>query len=261
MAYDRAFAYAQTDPNPTGGSGVLVADREHDPPGVVAARVSEGGPVAFDGSASMDASLAPAPPVAPPILIRTYLASVPDLPKEPVAVELPEPVADGQPRDELEVTLGRGSDDPMAELFASHYGRLAGWCSRLVGDEQLAHEIAAEAFTRLLSKWRGVEDIRGYLYVTASNLVKDHWRRLERERRALGRVEIVVSAPGADAAPPLRDVVERLPNRHRDVVLLHYYADISVRDTARLLKVSEGAVKRRLFEARALLHEALEGHR
>jgi RNA polymerase sigma-70 factor, ECF subfamily len=215
--------------------------------------------VSYDGSASLDASLGPVMShPAPPIVIRTYLSSVPELP------EPSEPSKSRhQPRDpdELEVTLGRGSDDPMAELFSAHYARLAGWCSRLVDDEQLAHEIASEAFTRLLTKWRGVEDIRGYLYVTASNLVKDHWRRLERERRAMSKVETVLSAPGADAAPPLRDVVERLPNRHRDVVLLHYYADISVRDTARLLKVSEGAVKRRLFEARALLHEALEGHR
>ena len=210
--------------------------------------------MAFDGSASLDA----APPVTvrpAPIVIRTYLSSVPDLrPPDEVSAGLDDRVPDQA------ITISRG-DNPMAELFTAHYGKLAGWCTRLVGDDQLAHEIASEAFTRLMTKWRGVEDIRGYLYVTASNLVKDHWRRLERERRALSRVEVVTAAPGADAAPPLRDVVERLPNRHRDVVLLHYYADISVRDTARLLKVSEGAVKRRLFEARALLHEALEGHR
>ena len=220
--------------------------------------------MSFDGSASLDSSLdhevdstTDDAQHAPPIVIRSYLSPVPDLPANRPA---PDRLADRE-ADELQVTIGRGSGDPMADLFATHYARLAGWCSRLVGDEQLAHEIASEAFTRLLSKWRGVDDIRGYLYVTASNLVKDHWRRLERERRAMTKVEVVLSSPGADAAPPLRDVVERLPNRHRDVVLLHYYADISVRDTARLLKVSEGAVKRRLFEARALLHEALEGHR
>jgi RNA polymerase sigma-70 factor (ECF subfamily) len=232
-----------------------VRDPAEETPALGHAR-AEGAPVSLDGSTSLDVPVAS---IAPPIVIRTYLASVPDLPSEPSDRRASDRLDNSEP-DELQVTLGRG-DDPMAELFTSHYARLAGWCSRLVGDEQLAHEIASEAFTRLLSKWRGVEDIRGYLYVTASNLVKDHWRRLERERRALTKVEVVVSSPGADAAPPLRDVVERLPNRHRDVVLLHYYADISVRDTARLLKVSEGAVKRRLFEARALLHEALEGHR
>jgi len=212
--------------------------------------------VAFDGSASLDAAVPLAPLAPEPIVIRTYLSSVPPLPQPDDEIHS---LLDDREPDQA-ITISRG-ESPMAELFAAHYGKLAGWCTRLVGDDQLAHEIASEAFTRLMTKWRGVEDIRGYLYVTASNLVKDHWRRLERERRALTKVEIATFNPGADEAPPLRDVVERLPNRHRDVVLLHYYADISVKDTARALKVSEGAVKRRLFEARALLHEALEGHR
>lgn len=227
--------------------------------------------MSIDGSASLDVSAIDlttvATPVipAPPVQIRTYLSAVPDerTAEAPTLSALedvePDRVIRIDRRDRDNDDLDRA--DPMAELFTAHYARLAGWCSRLVGDEQLAHEIASEAFTRLLSKWRGVDDVRGYLYVTASNIVKDHWRRLERERRAMTKVEVQTSAPGADEAPPLRDVVERLPHRHRDVVLLHYYADISVKDTARALKVSEGAVKRRLFEARALLHEALEGHR
>ena len=227
--------------------------------------------MSIDGSASLDVSALDlttvATPVmpAPPVQIRTYLAAVPD--GRPAESPTLSALEDVEPDRVIRIDR-RDHDhhdpdraDPMAELFTAHYARLAGWCSRLVGDEQLAHEIASEAFTRLLSKWRGVDDVRGYLYVTASNIVKDHWRRLERERRAMTKIEVPTSTPGADEAPPLRDVVERLPHRHRDVVLLHYYADISVKDTARALKVSEGAVKRRLFEARALLHEALEGHR
>ena len=232
--------------------------------------------MSIDGSTSLDVSAlevstldltgVTAPVVqAPPVQIRTYLSAVPDerLAEAPTLSALEDVEPDRVIRIDRRESGHADPDrpDPMAELFTAHYARLAGWCSRLVGDEQLAHEIASEAFTRLLSKWRGVDDVRGYLYVTASNIVKDHWRRLERERRAMTKVEVQTSTPGADEAPPLRDVVERLPNRHRDVVLLHYYADISVKDTARALKVSEGAVKRRLFEARALLHEALEGHR
>lgn len=146
------------------------------------------------------------------------------------------------------------------ELFVAHYARLAGWCARLVGDDAVAHEIAAEAFARLLARWGRVEDPRGYLYVTATNLMKDHWRRQDRERAALGRVAAGAPGPAAADGPAggLRDVVERLPERLRVVVLLHYYADLPVGEVARHLRVAEGTVKRRLFEARALLHEALE---
>jgi RNA polymerase sigma-70 factor (ECF subfamily) len=38
-------------------------------------------------------------------------------------------------------------------LFTACYPRLAGWVRRLVDDDDAAHEIASEAFTRLLARW------------------------------------------------------------------------------------------------------------
>jgi len=42
------------------------------------------------------------------------------------------------------------------ELFNASYPRLAGWVRRLVDDDETAHEIASEAFTRLLARWSGL---------------------------------------------------------------------------------------------------------
>jgi RNA polymerase sigma-70 factor (ECF subfamily) len=73
--------------------------------------------------------------------------------------------------------LSQSKDRAAAELFAALYADLAGWCRRLVDDDGTAHEIASEAFTRLWLRWSNVEEPRGFLYVTAANLVRDHWRR------------------------------------------------------------------------------------
>jgi RNA polymerase sigma-70 factor (ECF subfamily) len=152
------------------------------------------------------------------------------------------------------------SRDQLAEeLFTAHYARLAGWTANLVGDRELAHDIATESFTRLLARWTSVEDPRAYLYVIATNLVRDHWRKTERERRALSffqdEQEKLTVAPAPD--PDVRDLVDRLPEKLRMPVLLHYYADLSVADVARQLRKPEGTIKRALFDARALLLEAL----
>src|SRR5258705_10061518 len=74
------------------------------------------------------------------------------------------------------------------ELFNACYPRLAGWVRRLVDDDETAHEIAAEAFTRLLARWSSLDNPQSYLYMIATNLVRDHWRRAGRERRALRAV-------------------------------------------------------------------------
>jgi len=70
------------------------------------------------------------------------------------------------------------------ELFKGVYPRLAGWVRRLVDDDDTAREIASEAFVRLLARWTMVESPQSYLYMIATNLIRDHWRKTEREDRA-----------------------------------------------------------------------------
>ena len=155
--------------------------------------------------------------------------------------------------------LSTASRDAVArQLWDQHYAQLAGWCAALVGDRDAAHDIASEAFTRLLAKWIGVRDPRGFLYVTATNLARDRWRREQRDRKLCARLEGVTptSAPASD--PWLRDLVERLPDRMRAPVLLHYYADMSIDEVAAALHRPPGTIKRTLSEARSRLHSWLE---
>lgn len=155
----------------------------------------------------------------------------------------------------------RSQERAASELFAALYPRLAGWVRRLVDDDGTAHEIAAEAFTRLWARWTKVEEPNGFLYVTAANLVRDHWRKLERERRALRRVtteEAARQQPAAD--PSVRMLVQSLPERLRGPALLYYYADLPVREVAALLGRKEGTVKADLHAARELLRAKLGEH-
>jgi RNA polymerase sigma-70 factor, ECF subfamily len=159
---------------------------------------------------------------------------------------------------------GTGARRVLAEeLFAANYPKLAGWVRRLVDDDETAHEIASEAFVRLLSRWKNLANLdnpQSYLFMIATNLVRDHWRKTERERRAMRNV-----TAGADREPvsdPAQDVhvrslIQDLPPRLRDPFLLHYYAGFGVREIAALLKRPEGTVKADLYHARARLKEAL----
>ncbi len=155
----------------------------------------------------------------------------------------------------------RSQERAASELFAALYPRLAGWVRRLVDDDGTAHEIAAEAFTRLWARWTKVEEPNGFLYVTAANLVRDHWRKTERERRALRRVRTEEAArrqPETD--PSVRMLVQSLPERLRGPALLYYYADLPVREVAALLGRKEGTVKADLHAARELLRAKLGEH-
>jgi RNA polymerase sigma-70 factor, ECF subfamily len=137
--------------------------------------------------------------------------------------------------------VGTASDvdtDAAEELFRTAYPKLAGWVRRLVEDDDTAHEIAAEAFVRLLARWTRVESPHSYLYMIATNLIRDHWRKAERD------VDV-------------RNLLASLPPRLRDPFLLHYYAGFPIREVAALLHRPEGTIKADLFAARARLKTAL----
>ncbi|MDX3386584.1 RNA polymerase sigma factor [Streptomyces niveiscabiei] len=153
----------------------------------------------------------------------------------------------------------RSRDEAASELFAALYPRLAGWCRRLVDDDETAHEVASEAFTRLWSRWTKVEEPQGFLYVTAANLVRDHWRKTERERRAMrrARTEEALRPAQEQGDPSVMLLVQSLPERLRVPILLHYYADMPIRQVSALTGRKEGTVKADLHAARELLRAHL----
>ncbi|CAL9279721.1 RNA polymerase sigma factor [Streptomyces sp. R02] len=155
--------------------------------------------------------------------------------------------------------MKRSREQAASELFAALYPRLAGWCRRLVDDDETAHEIASEAFTRLWSRWTSVSEPRGFLYVTAANLVRDHWRRLDRERTTVRRVgtEAAVRPHAEPSDPSVRMLVQALPERLRVPILLHYYADLPVREVSAVTGRKEGTIKADLHAARELLRAHL----
>ena len=146
------------------------------------------------------------------------------------------------------------------ELFNASYPRLAGWVRRLVDDDETAHEIASEAFTRLLARWSGLESPHSYLYMIATNLVRDHWRKIGRERKAIATM--TAGAPRDPSYHPAQDVdvrtlIEGLPERLRSPFLLHYYGGFGVREVAAMLGKPEGTIKADLYHARSKLKSAI----
>src|SRR5215468_11529678 len=133
----------------------------------------------------------------------------------------------------------RMSDQQAVEdLFNACYPRLAGWVRRLVDDDETAHEIASEAFTRLLARWTSLDNPQSYLYMIATNLVRDHWRKAGRERQA---VRVLSTAGGAEPTyRPAEDVdiralIQALPERLRTPFLLHYYGGFPIKEVAAML--------------------------
>ncbi|MFF8602546.1 RNA polymerase sigma factor [Streptomyces sp. NPDC015232] len=101
--------------------------------------------------------------------------------------------------------------------------------------------------------------------VVASNIAAD-WHRAQRRRERLGE-RLTALWPGGTAqqggeearvlALAVAEGLERLPVKQRQVLVLRFYADLSVAGIAEQLGVPEGTVKSRLHAAVRAMRERL----
>jgi RNA polymerase sigma-70 factor (ECF subfamily) len=179
-----------------------------------------------------------------------------------VAAELPAGMVRSAARDAgLPRVLGRPAES-VAEfqaLYLEQFPALVRYGLRTVRDPDVARELAQEAFTRLLARWRDAADPGAYVFVIFTNLVRHHWRSLDRERGALRSLLVVGrrETEGPGRAGEVAAAVRDLPPALREPVLLHYFGDLLVEDVARALDRPVGTVKRQLYEGRALLRDSL----
>jgi len=112
--------------------------------------------------------------------------------------------------------------------------------------------------TRVYARWPVILNPRAYAFRIVTNLARDHWRPRDNERKALALVDVTSPTSTEPGYDPVLDAVKRLARPLREVVLLHYYADLPVAEIAAALHWPAGTVKSRLFDARAALATALK---
>jgi RNA polymerase sigma-70 factor (sigma-E family) len=139
--------------------------------------------------------------------------------------------------------------------------KLVGALTLYCGDVATAEEHAHEALIRVWQNWAGVRTMNSpeaWVMRVAINGANSLWRRRMAERRALARVagrRAAYAAPtGGDAdAVALRRAVAALPRRQRMVVVLRFYLDLSVEETALWMDCTTGTVKVHTHRALAAL--------
>lgn len=161
----------------------------------------------------------------------------------------------------------RSSDGANARLerMIGQYGNdLLRICCVYLKDSAMAEDAVQETFIkayRHLDSFRGESSEKTWLISIAVNVCRD-MRRGAWFRYIDRSVDIEKLGLTSETASPDTSLVRaimRLPRRRMEVVLLHYYADMSQKEIAQMLRISEAAVSKRLARARQMLRTVLEG--
>jgi RNA polymerase sigma-70 factor, ECF subfamily len=121
------------------------------------------------------------------------------------------------------------------------------------GRQAVADDAVAEAFARALEHAGQIRDPVPWLYRTALRLATDDLRR-ERRKPEPDREQADPATVGLGALVP---ALRRLSPAQRAAVVLHYEADLPVREVAARMGTTVAAVKVHLFRGRGRLRELL----
>jgi RNA polymerase sigma-70 factor, ECF subfamily len=155
----------------------------------------------------------------------------------------------------------------LERLYREHADRIYGLCLRMSGDRVRATELAQDVFVHAweqLDRLRPDSDAGAWLWRLATNVVLNAMRS---ERRRHARVAPVAEPALLERAQlgtplPVRRLsldaaIARLPQRAREVFVLHDVEGFAGPEIAEMLGVAEGTVRAHLHRARSLMRETL----
>jgi RNA polymerase sigma-70 factor, ECF subfamily len=126
------------------------------------------------------------------------------------------------------------------------------------GRREIADEATAEAFARLFDYRVGVRDPVAWVHRTAFRLAAAEARR---EAATSQDVPDIPTAGSSVVSPVVADALRRVSPEQRVALFLHYFADLPVKEVARLCGVSPLAIKLRLHRGRRSLRGLLDAER
>ena len=154
---------------------------------------------------------------------------------------------------------------PWSALYDAHYVRLVRLAVLLLGDVGRAEEVVQDSFVAVHRRWDKLSgaDVPAYLRQTVVNRSRSVLRHLPWSSTARA-ARTSRDEPGADhdvlrgrTTPRGRRRDGRLPRRQREVLALRYYLDLSEREIAETLEISQGAVKSHASRGAAALRRSL----
>jgi RNA polymerase sigma-70 factor (ECF subfamily) len=165
------------------------------------------------------------------------------------------------------VITERSESRTVFEAFvAADRARLVAAVLLVTGNRSDAEDSVAEA---LASAWVRLEQgedfgsLRAWCLTVALNHARGRHRRRYSAERAyrllIGGLRDVIGPATGDAID-LGRAVTQLPERQREAVVLRYWADLSVVETAAAMGIADGTVKALLHQARGRLAALLADH-
>lgn len=163
----------------------------------------------------------------------------------------------------------KGVAESLIDQYIRQYGkRLYGLCLTLCANPSDADDLYQDTWLKVVKNITQYDENREFepwLTRICVNTYRNRLRRIAKSPifdaflSAEEKTAVMenVPAPEAEDYSQLHDAINRLPKKLRITVILFYFREMDVEQTAHALNIPSGTVKSRLCKARKLLKEVL----
>lgn len=159
-------------------------------------------------------------------------------------------------------------NNQLEDLYIKYQRDIYLYAFSLCKDHHIAQDLTSDTFFKaLLSLDESKSYIKFWLFRVCKNLFLDAYRKTE-EFSNTDAIEYTLTT----VKTPLDKLIDSEENRHlynivlslrpsyREILILYYYGDFSLKEISETTGLTEGAAKTLLFRARKKLRAALEGN-
>lgn len=160
--------------------------------------------------------------------------------------------------------LKKGREDAYRQIVEEYGNRLLRTCYLILKDREEAEDVVQETFIKVFQKIDSfMEDSRLYtwIYTIALNLSRDRLRKkkdiLTLEDEWIGNIDVEYEVEKGIDRDLLRKELFEINSLYREVLVLFYFEELSIKEISNLLNEKEGTIKSKLSRGRYILKESL----
>lgn len=166
--------------------------------------------------------------------------------------------------------IKKGSREAFDRLYEKYMNTAVRMAYLITGNLADSEDVVQESFVKAYLHMQELKDNNGFKAWFFQILTRTSWQYCKRKAKEVADDEIYQKADRSDRTDSLDRVLQteqsiaicnairKLGVKHRSVIVLYYYNQMSTKEIAKICECMEGTVKSRLFIARNQLKELLK---
>lgn len=160
--------------------------------------------------------------------------------------------------------MKQGDESAVNDFVIQYYSEIYRYCYFKLYDKCQAEDITQDTFISFFEHFNSYihkGKAKNYLYVIAGNFCKNQFRKQKVVTAWKAGEPILISKEIQEEIAvkvTVEHEVSRLPEEFKEVILLHYFQNLKIREISEILGVNVSLIKYRLSESKKILGKNID---